>query len=927
MKKHSKILVIIFVLLVSSITWANVEGKYSRVGDVLHMEFSGLKNWKYKLTKNSDNSFELVVPQLNRKSLIELTTVQIPFLKNIKVIGEGPDNSHIVRMEFSSNIIESFDYQTDEPSRLIVDFYEDVEKKAAQMKKAEEEKKALKKKKLEIQKKHKKIAKSSKSYKKIDSPERSPAGDEFLKMDEDGHKMGNLSSKLKQGVYDASDPDYDRFQIKDYEIKEEAIIASKQNIYIRFPMLKMGSSNLKKIEDNPPEYKIKPTDSRENKEARLLLTLYNKGRYSAFLKTYVYFIEKHPQSIYGEIVNYMAADVHYRLWKKTKDSYHYNTAKKIYRKTLLENPNSPLKERITLLLDYVELEQGKALETVQNFIRFIKEFPDSSEIDRAKHALAEGYFLLNKYDAALNVYEDLEKTAKQKEMGIEATYRRGDVFFKMKDFGKAIDEYLAAIKKYPKYESWFANAHYNLAESYFWTGEYKKSLDHYIRYLKLFPKDSHNSYAMTRIGEVLEILGADRSKIMGAFLESYFRFENTQGGKIARIRMLTQQMKSMNKKELNKTLEELNKISKSVNLPKMDEFTTLMITDGYRRRKDYDHAISQLIGYYQKNPTSVSLSFFKTRIVGNIADSINEKINNDNYFDALKINGRYGNTWLRNSDRIDIEYFKARAYELAGVYKEAHKNYIDVLKRLSSIKGTREHLIRKVSEHLPSIDRVHLRLANTSLNLREYSEAYNHLKDIEDTSKLTASEKIEVIEVSSKVYVEKGLINRAIENLKALVETWKDQPVLKSSAYLKLAELQLKTKDYRDAEMSADHVISDIKYDADKFSDQQKKLAKALEYKALALQSQGREMAAVQVYLDLLDKFDSKKPLGEIRYTAGEILFKKDDLKGAQKIWSAFNGKENEFYKQLADEKLKQLEWERNYKRYNDRIPAMSNFR
>lgn len=56
----------------------------------------------------------------------------------------------------------------------------------------------------------------------------------------------------------------------------------------------------------------------KNKQARLLLTLFDKQRYSVFLKTQKWFKAKYPKSEYNEVIDFMTADVHFALWHQSK---------------------------------------------------------------------------------------------------------------------------------------------------------------------------------------------------------------------------------------------------------------------------------------------------------------------------------------------------------------------------------------------------------------------------------------------------------------------------------------------------------------------------------------------------------------------------------------------------------------------------------
>ncbi|MCB0361547.1 MAG: hypothetical protein KDD35_02430, partial [Bdellovibrionales bacterium] len=93
------------------------------------------------------------------------------------------------------------------------------------------------------------------------------------------------------------------------------------------------------------------------------------------------------------------------------------------------------------------------------------------------------------------------------------------------------------------------------------------------------------------------------------------------------------------------------------------------------------------------------------------------------------------------------------------------------------------------------------------------------------------------------------------------------------------------------------------------------------------LYEQKRYVAAVEAYLALLDQYETKRPLAYIRYKVGSILYETGDIKGAERIWSQLKANQGDMYKKLAAERLNQAEWQDEYKKYLNRIPAMSGVR
>lgn len=907
-----------------------VKGLIENVGDTVHLEFKGLSQWDYTLNRPDPQLLEATVPSFDQQTEIALKAFDNAFFKKIEVDRNAPDGKVRIAFHLNDSKVDSFDYLTDDPSRLIIDIYKQVPKAAEKPVTVENQPAAPSKK-----------AASSKSktyagdYQKVNKKSgRKVASDEILVVDADGKKTAQeipdkaVDIRYQQGVFDGADPEFKRFIIKDYETKEDAIIASKQNIYLHFPMLKMPVSKFEALLNNRPEYEIKENGEKENKEARLLVNLYQKNwdekrkdRRFLFLKTYQYFLKQYPKSEYDEIVRNMAAEIYLDLWKSTGDKSYYEKARDTYEYLVNRYPESQVTDRNRLILAYGDLERKDGAMTIQRFQEYLANHPNKEEVDQANKALAEGYLILNKYEDALKVYQNMEKGAQFKDIAAEASFRQGDVYFKQKKYPDAIKSYQQSFKKYPGQEKTYPNGFFNMAEAQFWSGDYKEALRNYIEYLKNYPSGNYGGFAMTRVGELLEILGADSSRVMGAYLECVFRFQDSPGAQVARARMLSQKMKGMKEKEMKKATEEMDHIRATVNLPKVDEFVTLLKADGFKRRGEDEKALEELINFYQENTTSADTDFFKKHIRGLLSNLIHGMVQKGEFLEAMKLKEQYQKTWLRGSDRLDIPYLIGRAYEQAGVFTEAGKIYEETMKKLKAIKGTQEEKERHIHERLPTIPSLHLRMANVALNLRKYGEAYEQLKGAKDSTQLSDAEKVEKVQVAASVSEAQGDLNNAQKNLEELYKTWKGDPELVVPVELRLAELLNQRGKYEEALKYTELIEKQRAKDQVKDDDI---WAKTLEAKGNALMGRGQDIAAVDAYQALLEQFENKRPLEAVRYKVGQILFKKGNIKAAEKIWARLDGEKASVYKKLADEKLKNAAWQDEYKRYIKRIPAMS---
>ncbi len=910
-----------------------VQADISHLGDTAHLEFKGLKNWRYELQKDGSKKIVLSIPPIDQVSLTRMQGFHDSLVHGVQVNKHGNDGNYQITFELAQQDVESFDYLTDDPSRLIVDFYRRTEPEAKKPQptavapvkvqpKAKVKAKAAEKDDDEDDEDYVAAAKPA-----VAQPTRKPAGDEFLSVDAP-KSAKNENMNLKFGIFDGGDDNYDRFRIKDYEVREEAIIQSRQNIYLPFPMLKMQVSQLGKLMEEQPEYVIRAKDSRENKEARLLLTLFDRKRYAVFLKTYDYFMGRYRESEYAEILKCLAAHVHLVRWKEAGKAPEFEDARALYSELVQKYPESPLREHNYLILGFALMERGEALATLQTFQGFIRTYPTSPEIPLVRSAAAEAFMILRKYDEAASEYAQILKDFPKTPYAQEARYRMGDVAFAKGDYSEAIRTYEAAIKDLPAQEKVFPNAGFNMAEARFQQKDFKKSLNNFIQFVNLFPTHDHGGYALTRIGELLGVLGADQRRVMGAFLESYFRFPNHPGAKVARIRMLSQQMKGMKPKELKKALEEIQDASVKLDLRGIKQFTTLMAAEGLTHRGEYKTAIENLVGYYQKNPTSANLDTIKSRIRRNIASELKEEVDRGEVMKALEFYSQYQNTWLKNSDRIDVPFYLAGAYERAGAFSEAESIYHDTLRQRQAIAGTEAEKEKKVEEHLPSVASLNLRLASTLAQDRNYIDAYQQLKAIGPASTLSPAETVERVQLSALISEQRNEPARAREALSELAEKWQGDPNLLAPVELHLAQAYLKLGDPKHAEAHAEKVLQAAAAAPSTEGEvenpiAEKVLSDAYQVKAQAQVEQKKEMAAVETYQKLLDRFEDKMALGSVRYKVGQILFDRGDLKGAHDVWQRLEGSKNDLLWKVGKEKLDQSQWQADYNKYIKRIPAM----
>lgn len=896
-----------------------VRGSIAVQADLVHAEFEGRSNWSYDLKRNRRGGktfIEVALDPLDETSLKQMSSFKSEFVKSVKLNPQGTDGKTMVSFELTGDDVESFDYLTDQPSRLVIDFYVTEAAKA---------KRASKSKKTKTANPDEKT--SSEVVAIPARVARKPAGDTLQIADQGPLQAVSTEKGLRAGIFDGGDPDYDRFSVKDYEVKEEAILKAKDNYYLTFPMLRSPNESFAKIRAAAPIYSIAPKPDEENKMARLLLTLFERKRYSVYLKTLDWFKDKYPESKYNDLLAYMTGDVFLTRWDTDKNPDDYERAIQAFQVAVDKFPTAPPAERASFLRGLLALERGDTLSAIRAFDAHIRNanFGDGKVYSKDLARLGLGFSLMKLFhtEEAHKVFDDLEHSTSFPELRMEAASRKGDVESGAKNYAKAIEEYQRAMRTYPQSQNQFPGETYNLAEAFFQTGKYRQALDTYRDFIKRFPADGHAPFALTRMGETLEILGADPTRVVGAYLETYFRFGEDPKAIVARLRLLSARMKGMKPKEADNAVTEILSLAKKIELPNIEQFATILIADGYTSRGEHQKSIDLLSEFLQKNPTAPDLDTLKTRIVSNIVDKFRAEVTSGDFMTALKTHQKYLDSWLRPANRLDSNFYLGRAFEMSGVSGEAERLYKDVLNRIFAAKGTPDEK-KLVLQHLPSVESIHLRLATVAANRKDLKGAYEELRLIKTPDKLSDVEQIDRVDLAVRLLESRGDTDSASRYLTELLKTWQGRPELVAEPYLRLAEIETKQGRKEDAIISLKK-IDTLAHDSGKVP--QEIHAKALENLGdLYIETKHPEKA-IDVYADLLNQYEDKRPLASIRYRMGRLQFDAGNLQKAAEVWNQFKGDKADFWKDLAQEQLKNSEWRDGYKKYLKRIPAMAESR
>lgn len=876
-----------------------ISAHIERVGGMTHFEFNGKKEWAYDLKKEG-MILHLTIPKLSLDATDKLESFNSVLVEKIELDNEHSNKTKMA-IHLSDKRVDSFDYLTQDPNNLVVDLFVDNDDIISDIKK----KKAAAK-----------VAKAEKPKpKKID---RNPAFAEFFTVDKpkDQPKKVDDSPLSLTADYTVDELfDFGSLSRTDYNEGdlEASVIEAEGNIYLRFPILKLENKHLQELQSFAPEYEIRKSFSDENKQARVLLKLFNNRSFASFIKAKKIYKKTFPQSAYDEILNYVEADTWVELWKLNKRPEYLSKAMDIYRMLIERYPNSKIAERTLIQAGLLAHDVGEYFIATKMLRRYLKNYPYSPFNNHIKIYLADALAHLNNYDGARVAYDQVIKDD-ERDTAAEATYRLGDIYFLKQSFRRAERSYDEALKKYPRYAGRFPNAVFNKAEAQFNLAEYPSSLETYKEFFKKFPTHPYSAYALTRIGELINLLKHDKRAAQGFYNEAFFRFRNSMGGTIARMRSLSQRFKDMKDEELKTSIQEIKDREKAIDLHQVDEFSSFMISDGYYDRGNYLDAANALINYFQINPKPVNIKKFEKRISRAIAGEVRELLRKGDLVAALKIIESHQKSWLSKSRRVDVQYFRAKAYEKMNLFDEALDSYARIEKRMRGLKGTKEEKERKVFEYYPSFDEIYLRQAVSRYHNKEKKTALSLLNKVKKINELDPQSKVDFYFTLSKLSFDSKNYADALKTMNLADESIIEDPEKREKFNVFLSEVFEKNGQF-------DKALGILEKFYEKYKGEQDQVY-ILSRLFQLYRSKGLNQKAINTGQTLLADYSTKYNLDKERYYLGELLFNENQGKEAQRVWKDLTKKS--MWSELARNKQVSDEWKQEQNNKINRIPAMA---
>lgn len=854
------------------------------MGQAEHISFTGASEWDYKIVKLGNNKIKVILPARAANDFVSKAKKwKGSYLSKIKVT-KNTDIDSEVMLVMNKNV-SYFDYLTDQPSSLIIDFYKET-------------------------KNNKPVAKTKKKSKKIakkESEGRKPASTEFIKFDSikndiekiiKGDTAGN--EIIRRGVFDSADPTYDRFKIGQNELDYSKIEKNLQkNVFLRFPVLIGNSSKLPELLEKLPLHVIKTKNKQETKEAQLIHRLYQAKSWAAFNKMYEYFGKTYPESRYTNLLRSLATSAYYNLWKQTNDKKYLSKAEIEFLRFKKKLPDSRVTEYWEKVLFYTSYELDQGLETSRLGEVIVKRYPLAQDLDNIKLTLADSYLKAAQYKEAGDLYKNLINNSPDKAIRDIASFTKPIIQIKKKKMKNAVEEYLAVKKEHLKIDE--PGYYFNMAEAYFWKGDYYRSAQLYRQFIKKYPKHLMNNFAITRIGEIMQLAGFKEKRFSPIYFESNYRFKGLKGADIAKMRLNGLKVPKSKKIEVDHYIQDIEDIASKYDSSDMKYFKEIIISDALTKSNKFLESNTYLKKAHKRNPFSKLVGKLKPRILYNLKNQVNKYLDKNDYLSAIELFENNRETWLSNVTDIDFKKGLARSFEMAGMRDYALAYYVDYINEK-----------QKKSEDIDT--QVILSMATLYQKNEDYDNMDKYLKLLSISNDLSEKTKFDAIKLKYEVYNKKGAYKRAENILREYNNSIKNNEKIEVEASFMLSDFYNERAKFKKSLEVLKKMEQKITDSHDDYYLLSKRLVKQLV-------KNSDDNSAIKKINDIKNSNEFKND-EEFIYYAGNLFMENKEFKKGKEIWSLVKNKDG-LYGKMISEKLNHKKWIKNYGKYIDRIPAM----
>lgn len=493
------------------------------------------------------------------------------------------------------------------------------------------------------------------------------------------------------------------------------------------------------------------------------------------------------------------------------------------------------------------------------FEKFIKDFPESKLVYKAKLYLAKSLYFQKKYLQALKLLKELLKTSQIKELKDEIYYWLGQVHFQGKNFSQALNYAYKVIRGFSE-SPFYWWSYYLAGEAYFNLAQYNESEETFQEILKKAKDEELIKKSIMELLKLYYFEGEYRKLI-----ETVDTYLNKFTRKDERAQLLL--YKGEGFYGANKWEKALNTFQEGLSLTEDEELKDIFYyrigkcwldkEEPDKARDNFDRITSQELKRFSYIEYYIKLDKYQQAL-----DEI------QGFLEDFKDSRYLANVYLSKADCL---------YQL-GRLNDALYTYQEILTRFNTIE------FRDIR------DRAQYGLAWCYLKLGDFKKA---IGEFEKTIKFTDDP---IVRISAQIqiadaYQEKGMYNLALETYNKILKDYPDN-IYSDYIQLQIGILFIKNEKFEEAKLCFKNL--------EKNFPSSRLIPQANYYLATSYFSQGDYENAMDVLENFLKNFSKDRLAKKAYYLYGKCFFNKGNYKKALEIFQSLS-------KSDVDKDLKEL--------------------
>jgi TolA-binding protein len=414
----------------------------------------------------------------------------------------------------------------------------------------------------------------------------------------------------------------------------------------------------------------------ENRVYDSALELIEQEKYSEALTTLRYFTSTFSQSVLSGDVSFLIGECYFHLAERgTLRSY--QPAVDAFQLALALYPDVSRAHRGLFQMANGLRKMGYYFEAQDNYRLLIDKYPQSAFVPDAHFWIAETFFQREEYKEAKDLFRYFMVKYPKNDYVKQATFRVADCYVGLKEYGKAGEKYDEALGRWPLYSGLFPETFYSLGLSYLKNKHYGKARSMFFMALNIFPEQPYNHIIVTKIGDTYREEGKVEQALK-VYAQNDILYPDSRGAMISEIKMADLGVSNPGFFNFIQYLEPLEVYQKAIDkYPATDLAEEALYKEGraLAEQKRYEEAISSLLTVLEEYPDSELSEKCFYSLQKNLIKLIGSHFSDEHYYSILEVYYQYNEPFLREIKDTNSLFQIGESFRQAGFYDEALELY------------------------------------------------------------------------------------------------------------------------------------------------------------------------------------------------------------------------------------------------------------